>query len=159
MIRKASALLISLLTVLGVSVLSTGTANAAGNRLYNLGSCATPEGNSTSNGAVITVWSCTGSNLQNWHWLNQHIVHDVSGKCLTPRGNASATNGTVLTLWTCDWSDTSPQVFAGNSGRTWTQFGGKCITNKGNSSANGTWLTLWTCNPEFNTAQAWGLVY
>ncbi|MEU3466108.1 RICIN domain-containing protein [Streptomyces sp. NPDC006733] len=157
--RKTSAVLLALLTVLGCGVLATGTAHAAGDRLYNLGNCATPEGNSTANGAVITTWSCTGSNLQNWHWLNQRIVHDVSGKCLTPRGNAAGTNGAVLTLWTCDWSANSPQEFVGRSDRTWTRYGGKCLTNKGGSLANGTWLTLWTCAADFNAGQAWGLVY
>nr|WP_239069456.1 MULTISPECIES: ricin-type beta-trefoil lectin domain protein [unclassified Streptomyces] len=158
-IRKASAVLLALLTVLGCGVLATGTANAAGDRLYNLGNCATPEGNSTSNGAVITTWSCTGSNLQNWHWVEGFIVHDVSGKCLTPRGNASGTNGAVLTLWTCDFNSlNNPQRFNGTNERTWTVTGGKCLTNKGGSLANGTWLTLWTCAADFNNGQAWGLV-
>ncbi|MFE2555801.1 ricin-type beta-trefoil lectin domain protein [Streptomyces sp. NPDC059352] len=48
-----------------------------------------PQGNSTANGTIITVWSCTGSDLQKWHWEGNLLVHDVSGKCMTPQGNAS----------------------------------------------------------------------
>lgn len=88
------------------------------------------------------------------------LVHDASGKCLTPRGNASGTNGAVLTLWTCDFNSLeSPQRFDTGfdqyNDRMRTLNGTKCITLKGNSRASGTWLTLWTCNPEWNLAQSW----
>ncbi|MFJ4013422.1 RICIN domain-containing protein [Streptomyces sp. NPDC090026] len=162
MIRKATSALIALLTMVGVSFLAANPAQAAGRtHLWNMGNCATPQGNSTANGTVVTVWDCTGSDLQKWHWNGMFLVHDVSGKCLTPRGNASRTNGAVLTLWTCDFGSTSgsPQRFDTDfdqySDRIRTLHGAKCITNKGNSLANGTWLTLWTCNPEWNYAQVW----
>lgn len=117
-----------------------------------------PQGNSTANGTIITVWSCTGSDLQKWHWEGNLLVHDVSGKCMTPQGNASGTNGAVLTLWTCNpYSFPSPQRFYYEGDRIWTMHGTKCITNKGNSLSNGTWLTLWTCNSEWNYAQSWQL--
>ncbi|MER5965667.1 RICIN domain-containing protein [Streptomyces sp. NPDC002057] len=161
MIRKAMSALIALMTLVGVSFLAASPAQAAGNtKLWNMGSCATPEGNSTANGAVVTVWTCTGSPLQKWHWNGMFLVHDASGKCLTPRGNASGTNGAVLTLWTCDFNSlSSPQRFDEDfdqySDRIRTLNGTKCITNKGNSLANGTWLTLWSCNPTWNYAQSW----
>ncbi|MGI5446896.1 RICIN domain-containing protein [Streptomyces sp. CA-243310] len=157
MTRRLTAALVALLTVLGFNILGDEAAVAAGGtRLYNSGNCATPQGNSGANGTVITTWSCTGSNLQNWHWVSDSIVHDASGRCLTPRGNATNTNGAVLTLWDCTGSPA--QNFAGNSGRTWTVNGVKCLTNKGGSQANGTWVTLWQCSPEFNYGQSWGLV-
>ncbi|MFF9852643.1 RICIN domain-containing protein [Streptomyces litmocidini] len=158
MIRKASSALFALVAVIGLSFTATSPAQAVGTtKLYNVGNCATPQGNSTANGTIVTTWTCTGSDLQKWHWAGLFLVHDVSGKCLTPQGNASGTNGAVLTLWTCDFNNTggSPQRFYDEGDRIWTMNGSKCITNKGNSLANGTWLTLWTCASDWNYAQSW----
>lgn len=148
---RISAVLIALLAMLG---LNAGSAQAitynqlANNYYVGAGSlCATPKGNSTANGTIITTWSCTGSDLQQWTYQGQYIVHEASGKCLTPQGNASSSNGAVLTLWTCDWSYGSPQRFvvANYPARVYTTWGAKCITNYGGSMANGVYLTLWTC--------------
>ncbi|MEU8522653.1 RICIN domain-containing protein [Streptomyces sp. NBC_01216] len=126
-------------------------------------SCATPEGNRTSNGTVVTVWPCTGSSLQTWYMTaDGYVTHPASGKCLTPSGNASGTNGAVLTLWTCDYGNpNSPQRFTGDGAGFRTVNGGKCVTNKGNSWANGTWLTLWTCpsSPPTPSVQRWEMIY
>ncbi|MFD7908232.1 RICIN domain-containing protein [Kitasatospora sp. NPDC059722] len=163
MIRKFSTALFALVAMIGFTSLAASPAQAVGSSvLWNTeNKCATPEGNSTDNGTVVTVWSCTGSSLQNWHWEGMLLVHDVSGKCMTPRGNASGTNGAVLTLWTCDpYATSSPQRFDYNldQERIWTLHGGKCITSEGNSLDNGTWLTLWTCGDPGNHPQSWAIV-
>lgn len=161
MIRKASSALFALLAMIGFGLLAAGPAQAAGTSvLWNTeNKCATPEGNRTANGTVVTVWSCTGSNLQKWHWDGALLVHDVSGKCLTPRGNDSATNGTVLTLWDCDrFSFPGVQRYYSEGEHIYTYHGSKCLTAKGNSLANGTWLTLWTCGDPFNHPQSWQIV-
>ncbi|MEV7022963.1 RICIN domain-containing protein [Kitasatospora sp. NPDC093558] len=161
MIRKASSALVALLAMIGFNSLAASPAQAVGNSvLWNqTDKCATPEGNSTDNGTVITVWSCTGSDLQKWHWDGMLLVHDASGKCMTPRGNASDTNGAVLTLWTCDpYSIPSPQRFEYEGEHIWTLHGSKCITSEGNSLENGTWLTLWTCGSPKNYPQSWQVV-
>ncbi|MER5866191.1 RICIN domain-containing protein [Kitasatospora sp. NPDC002040] len=163
MIRKASAALIALLTMVGVNLVAAGPAHAASYQMMQVGVCAGPDGNRTDNGTEITIWSCTGHPLQKWHWAGMFIVHDVSGKCLTPYGNDSGTNGAVLTLWTCNFNATtgSPQRFQNEEPNPnfhiWTVNGHKCITNKGGSREKGTLLTLWTCNPEYRIEQGFSL--
>ncbi|MFE6039384.1 RICIN domain-containing protein [Streptomyces sp. NPDC056452] len=162
--RKFTTVLTALLFSLSLGMLNTGTAQAVGygywstlDNGYYLGAplCATPEGNSTANGAIITQWSCTGSDLQQWMQRSDNrIVHKSSGKCLTPSGDASGTNGAVLTLWTCN-SSAASQLFVVGYSHTFTQHGGKCITPKGNSWANGAYLTLWTCAEPAPPVQRW----
>ncbi|MFB7383438.1 RICIN domain-containing protein [Kitasatospora purpeofusca] len=164
--RRLHSLLLTLCAVLGLAFANSGTASAITyNQLrdgYYLGAplCATPQGNSTANGTVVTTWSCTGSDLQQWTYRGGGwIYHEASGKCLTPRGNASAENGAVLTLWTCDWSYTSPQKFvvALDPMKIYTSWGGKCITNKGGSMGDGAYLTLWTCSNSRIPEQEWSV--
>ncbi|MFJ3255980.1 RICIN domain-containing protein [Streptomyces sp. NPDC086771] len=106
--------------------------------------CATPAGENTANGTVVTVYHCTGAASQRWAFVDGRLVHKASGKCLTPRGDAEGTDGTVLTLWTCSPSALS-QLFY-RDGATITNRLGKAITPKGDSLADGVWLTLWTNN-------------
>jgi hypothetical protein len=161
--RKISAALVGLATAASLVTMSGGTASAAGTRLLNVPRgthdyCATPKGNSTANGTIVTTWDCTGSSLQQWTLTSGgYIKHVASGKCLTPQGDASGTNGAVLTLWTCTnansqkfmaytTTDETPQLF--------TIFGSKCITNKGDDIANGVYLTLWTCKNSYAASLA-----
>ncbi|OEJ52065.1 hypothetical protein BGK72_16070 [Streptomyces agglomeratus] len=88
--------------------------------------------------------------MQEWQWNSaRQLVHKASGKCMTPRGDAYATNGAVLTLWTCSSSADSQKFSMGNRApwqwQTWSQYGGKCLTNYGGNFSNGTWVTLWAC--------------
>ncbi|MFF9848226.1 RICIN domain-containing protein [Streptomyces litmocidini] len=105
--------------------------------------CATPQGEGTINGTVVTVYHCTGAESQRWKFENGRLRHKVSDKCLTPRGDAEGTDGAVLTLWTC--GSASSQQFKPD-GATITNQLGKAITPDGNSLADGKWLTLWTNN-------------
>lgn len=165
--RKIASVLTIALALFGLSAISAGPASASVDRwgIVDNGSagpvddCMTPEGNGTSNGTVLTTWSCTGSNLQQWGWDRNHLVHKASGKCLTPSGNGSDVNGAVLTLWTCDYSYGSPQEFVSTKEHTFTVFGGKCITNYGGDMTRGTWLTLWSCAPDLPREQRWSGYY
>ncbi|GAA2797493.1 RICIN domain-containing protein [Streptomyces showdoensis] len=108
--------------------------------------CATPLGNATANGTAVTVWSCTGSELQRWRYdpVNRFLVHQASGRCLTPKANGANVDGAVLTLWTCNPSSDvqrfTPDAVTGLLVNDY----GKAIATKGNSLADGTVLTLWT---------------
>ncbi|WP_371129926.1 RICIN domain-containing protein [Streptomyces sp. 2231.1] len=118
--------------------------------------CATPEGNSTANGTVITLWTCNGNDLQMFYWRGDALVHGASGKCLTPRGN-SLSNGTVLTLWTCTGSSVQnfDQVRGTHTTIRPSNARDKCLTNYGGSQANGVWVTLWTCASSIPAEQQW----
>ncbi|MGW5782093.1 ricin-type beta-trefoil lectin domain protein [Streptomyces sp. NPDC003863] len=106
--------------------------------------CATPQGEGIINGTVVTVYHCTGAESQRWAFDDQgRLKHKVSGRCLTPRGDAENTDGAVLTLWDC--GSASSQQFKPD-GATITNRLGKAITPDGNSLDDGRWLTLWTNN-------------
>ncbi|MFD0143155.1 MULTISPECIES: RICIN domain-containing protein [unclassified Streptomyces] len=168
--KSIFAVFAALLVAFAMNVSVASDASAA--TYYELknrysGKCATPKGNGTSNGTVITLWDCTGSSLQHWEMRvagsGNQIVHRASGKCLTPSGNGYATDGAVLTLWTCDNSGTNyPQQFSANQSWTWTTYSNpnfRCLTNKGGSHANGTYLTLWRCADDYPTEQQWVFDY
>ncbi|MFF6778059.1 ricin-type beta-trefoil lectin domain protein [Streptomyces sp. NPDC012637] len=116
--------------------------------------CATPQGNGTANGTPITVWTCTGSDVQRWKYENGLIVHKASGKCITPEGNGANTNGALLTLWTCNPAS-DVQRFSPSADGSAVNAYGKAITPKGNSLNNGVWLTLWTQGSPTPDAQDW----
>ncbi|MFG2328340.1 RICIN domain-containing protein [Streptomyces sp. NPDC048604] len=161
--RKIIAGLTAMTAVLAVHVGAAAPASAAAavGHLYGPGyqMCATPKGNSTANGTIVTTWTCTGSYLQEWRWENNRIIHNASGKCLTPSGDNYATNGAVLTLWTCNpyaesqmfreyWRDMGEP-------RAKAYYSDKCITNKGDNLGNGAYLTLWTCRDSKTPSQEW----
>ncbi|MET9954495.1 ricin-type beta-trefoil lectin domain protein [Streptomyces sp. NPDC006339] len=163
--RRIAALVAGIVTFVTLSASPAFADRGQSGEMVNWGpngtKCATPEGNSTANGTVLTIWDCTGSPLQQFIWEHDYqIRHISSGKCITPRGNASGTDGAVLTLWPCDNVDGSSQMFDTWPGdrfdqQVWTVYGSKCITNYGNGGSNGTWMTLWKCNSYFPLVQNW----
>lgn len=118
--------------------------------------CAVPEGNSTANGTVITLWKCNSSDLRIFRWRGDALVHSASGKCLTPRGN-SLDNGAVLTLWTCSGSYVQDfnQVHAARNTIRPKYASDMCLTNYGGQQANGVWVTLWRCASGVPNEQHW----
>ncbi|MFE5618302.1 RICIN domain-containing protein [Streptomyces sp. NPDC056524] len=165
--KSIFAVFTALLVVLAMNVSTAPDASAV--TWYELknkysGKCATPKGNGTSNGTIITLWDCTGSTMQHWEVRSgvgsgYQYVHRASGKCLTPYGNGYATDGAVLTLWDCAaFGSNHPQQFEGSQAWTWTTYSGpayRCLTNKGGSHANGTYLTLWRCADDYPSEQRW----
>ncbi|MFE2011223.1 RICIN domain-containing protein [Streptomyces sp. NPDC059491] len=131
------------------------------NNTPNSVKCATPQGNGTANGTVLTVWDCTNSYVQKFELTsdNHTLRHVASGRCVTPRGNSTA-NGTVLTLWDCTGSSLQQWEVGDYSldrNRTTSWVGDKCVTNSGDSQANGTWMTLWTCAGDWPRSQDWAM--
>ncbi|GAA0376551.1 hypothetical protein GCM10009530_28830 [Microbispora corallina] len=150
--RRLAAALFTVIAVTGVGVQGAGVAGAATSTMHVVGYCATPQGDGTANGTVITVWPCTGAASQVWTYVDGEIYNPHSGKCLTAKGDANYTPGTVLTLWTC--SNATSQTYGVYSAYI-TAVGGLMITNKGDSFARGTYLTLWTANYPPPLSQEW----
>lgn len=115
--------------------------------------CATPQGNALTDGTPITVWPCTGAEVQRWKNDNGYIVHKSSGKCITPVGNKADENGTTLTLWTCNTASNVQQFKAGTTylANLWD----RAITPKGNALTSGALLTLWTDSSATQEVQQW----
>ncbi|MFD9793634.1 RICIN domain-containing protein [Streptomyces sp. NPDC059070] len=165
--RTAARIAVAAAAVLGCAVPGISTAQAgqmpgAPLRNYTPGGtakCATPQGNSTANGTAITLWDCTGSDLQNWIWRGDRIVHEASGKCLTPRGDRIYSDGAVLTLWPCTGAESQDfdQSAVDRFRNIKTSHSNKCLTNYGGNFGNGTWVTLWTCAGGEPAEQDWHL--
>lgn len=71
--------------------------------------CLDVKGQSTSNGAVVQQWSCTGGANQKWTYnqVTRELVGQQSGKCLDVN-QASTANGSRVVIWSCS-SQTNQQ--------------------------------------------------
>ncbi|GAB2791295.1 ThuA domain-containing protein [Amycolatopsis magusensis] len=117
-----------------------------GGPIVGIGSkCVDVNGGSTTDGAKVQLWTCSGGANQAWTRTGQ--VFQALGKCLNANGTA---DGALVQLWTCN----------GSSSQNWSvqadgtlRNGGKCLDANGGASADGTQLITWTCNG--GTNQRW----
>ncbi|MGW4383576.1 RICIN domain-containing protein [Kitasatospora sp. NPDC004531] len=159
-------ILAAIVTAAGLAVLAPAGPAHSATPLYlantsasSTAYCATPLGNSTENGAIVTLWQCVpGAAPQMWHWQGNQLVNDASGKCMTPQGDAYNTDGAVLTLWTCVPGSKSQQFGYDPTGWIANYYSGKALTPRGDQMANGVYLTLWTYVPT-SPQQRWGFYY
>ena len=120
-------------------------------RLYKMGLCLDDRNNSTSNGAVVQVWSCNGLPNQKWQVMSDGTIRH-NGLCLDARGNGT-TNGTKVQLWACTgngnqkWDTDSYRIHYDNPAAT-----GKVLDDTG-YGGNGTQQQIWTNNGTVN--QLW----
>ncbi len=115
------------------------------------GLCLDVVGGSTSNGALVDLWTCTGASNQVWTIQNGTIVNPASGRCLDDPG-ASATNGVQLDIKTCDGS-LGQQWRVPSQGSVLSGVAGKCLDAFGGSTADKTKVDSYGCNP--TSAQQW----
>ncbi|MFD3439528.1 RICIN domain-containing protein [Streptomyces sp. NPDC058685] len=87
--------------------------NASGELVHRAsGKCLTPKGNSAANGALLTLWTCTGSPVQRWKYYQSSVTgfEGIRGadswKFVTPKGTSVA-NGVHITQW--DWMEHGSQ--------------------------------------------------
>jgi hypothetical protein len=117
------------------------------------GKCLDDKGNSSANGAVVVIWSCSGSDpAENWEYNNNEFIHN--GKCLNDKGNGGS--GSKVILYTCN----------GGANEKWGQPANRelkmkahnwqlCLDDPGYSKKNGTQLIVYTCKDSAN--QKWSL--
>ncbi|HVK21258.1 MAG TPA: ThuA domain-containing protein [Actinokineospora sp.] len=113
--------------------------------------CVDVNGNSSTDGAKIQLWTC-GSGL-NQRWTQVGGTLQSLGKCLNVSGG-SQIDGALVQLWTCNSS--SAQNWSAQPDGT-IRNGTKCLDATGGSSANGTQLIIWTCNAN-SANQKWRFV-
>ncbi|MEV4026819.1 ThuA domain-containing protein [Actinosynnema sp. NPDC050801] len=113
------------------------------------GKCVDVNGNSSTDGAKVQLWTCNGGTNQAWTRTGQ--TFQALGKCLTVNGGSTA-DGALVQLWTCNGS--AAQNWAVQSDGT-IRNGTKCLDANGASSADGTQLIIWTCSG--GTNQRWTL--
>ena len=76
-------------------------------RLTKMGYCLDDRNNSSSNGAVVQVWRCTGGPNQVWQVMSDGTIRH-NGLCLDAAGGGTA-NGTKVDLWACGTGNSNQQ--------------------------------------------------
>ncbi|WP_290050313.1 lectin [Amycolatopsis solani] len=114
------------------------------------GKCVDVAGASSANGTAVDLYTCNGTNAQ--QWTSSSGTLRALGKCLDV-ASAGTANGARVQLYDCN----------GTGAQQWTRSGvqlvnptsGKCLDATGPSSADGTPLQIWTCTGAAN--QSWTL--
>jgi chitinase len=115
------------------------------------GKCVDVAGASSANNTTIDLYTCNGTNAQQWTSTGGTLR--ALGKCMDV-ASAGTANGSKVQLYDCNgtgaqqWTHTS-------SNQLQNPASGKCLDATGPSSADGTPLQIWTCASSAN--QSWTL--
>ena len=116
------------------------------------GKCLDVAGAGTADGTKVQLYTCNGTNAQQWTVTAGGPVKAL-GKCLDVAGGGTA-NGTKAQLWTCNGS--GAQVWSANADQTLRNpQSGRCLDVSQNSSADGQQIHIWDCLGAAN--QKWQL--
>ena len=116
------------------------------------GKCVDVDSASSANGTAIQLWTCNGTNAQNWTVSADGTLRAL-GKCMDVTAAGTA-NGTVVQLYDCN--GTGAQTWqAQSNGTLRNPASGRCLDATGPSSADGTRLQIWDCFGGSN--QVWHL--
>jgi chitinase len=117
---------------------------------YN-GLCLDDRGASTTNFNPVQVYTCNGTNAQQWTLTSSNQLMTL-GKCLDVAGAGTA-NGTTVDLYDCN--GTGAQVWVHQSNGAYVNpNSGKCLDDTG-WGGSGTQSQIWACSG--NTNQSWSL--
>jgi chitinase len=115
------------------------------------GLCLDDRSASTADFNPIQVYTCNGTNAQNWT-VNSNGTLTVLGDCLDVAGAGTA-NGTLVDLYPCN--GTGAQSWAHQSnGELVNTSSGKCLDDTG-YGGSGTQVQIWSCTGTAN--QQWNL--
>ena len=116
------------------------------------GLCVDVRGANSANFTPVQVYTCNGTNAQQWTVVEAGSTLQALGKCLDINGGGTA-NGTTVDLYTCN--GTGAQVFEPQSnGELYNPQSGKCLDDTG-YGGSGTQLQIWACADSSN--QQWKL--
>jgi chitinase len=116
------------------------------------GLCVDVRGASTADFTPVQVFTCNGTNAQNWTVADHGTVRAL-GKCMDVQYGATG-NGTTVDLYHCD--NTGAQVWRPLSdGSLFNPQSGKCLDDTNWSTVPGTQLQIWSCTDAAN--QHWTL--
>ncbi|HEY3734001.1 MAG TPA: glycoside hydrolase family 3 C-terminal domain-containing protein [Streptosporangiaceae bacterium] len=114
------------------------------------GLCLDLSGDNNTNGTKVEIYTCNGTNGQQWTEEPNGTIH-ADGKCLDVIGGGTA-NGTLVDLYMCN--GTGAQVWQPQSnGSLVNPQSGKCLDDTGFSATPGTQSQIWSCTG--NTNQSW----
>ncbi|WP_197091998.1 glycoside hydrolase family 3 C-terminal domain-containing protein [Streptacidiphilus albus] len=116
------------------------------------GLCLDLTSDSNTNGTKVDVYTCNGTDGQQWTEEPNSTVH-ADGDCLDVIGGGTA-DGTLVDLYTCN--GTGAQVWQPQSdGALYNPQSGKCLDDTGWSTTPGTQVQIWDCTGNAN--QSWTL--
>jgi beta-glucosidase len=132
------------------TVAPTGSGIATTPLVGLAGLCLDVTGDSNADSTAVEVYTCNGTNGQQWTEETNGTVH-ADGKCLDVAAGGTA-NGTLVNLFTCNAS--GAQVWQPQAdGALLNPQSGKCLDDTGNSTTPGTQVQIWTCAGTAN--QSW----
>ena len=130
---------------------STGTGTTGQITGYD-GLCVDVRGANTANFTPVQVYTCNGTNAQQWTVVEAGSTLQALGKCMDINGGGTA-DGTTVDLYDCN--DTAAQVFIPQSnGELYNPQSNKCLDDTG-AGGSGTQLQIWDCVDDAN--QQWNL--
>jgi Ricin-type beta-trefoil lectin domain/Glycosyl hydrolases family 16 len=116
------------------------------------GLCVDVRGANAANFTPVQVYTCNGTNAQQWTVVAAGSTLHALGSCMDINGGGTA-NGTTVDLYTCN--NTAAQVFIPESnGELYNPQSGKCLDDTG-YGGSGTQLQIWSCADTSN--QVWTL--
>jgi hypothetical protein len=117
------------------------------------GLCVDVRGANTANFTPVQVYTCNGTNAQQWTVVQAGSTLHALGKCMDINGGGTA-NGTTVDLYDCN--NTGAQVFIPQSnGSLYNPQSNKCLDDTNWSTTPGTQLQIWDCTGNAN--QKWTL--
>ena len=145
---------VALLSGLGAAVTQharAATAGATGPIIGYQGLCLDDRAASTTNFNPIQVYTCNGTNAQQWTVESNNTLQ-VLGKCLDVNAAGTA-NGTTVDLYDCNGTGAQTWVPQSN-GALLNPNSGKCLDDTG-FGGSGTQAQIWSCTG--GTNQRWTL--
>jgi hypothetical protein len=116
------------------------------------GLCVDVRGANTANFTPVQVYTCNGTDAQQWTVVQAGSTLHALGKCMDINGGGT-TDGTTVDLYDCN--NTAAQVFIPQSdGALYNPQSNKCLDDTG-WGGSGTQLQIWDCTGNAN--QSWNL--
>jgi hypothetical protein len=116
------------------------------------GLCVDVRGANSANFTPVQVYTCNGTNAQQWTVVQAGSTLHALGKCMDINGGGTA-DGTTVDLYDCN--NTAAQVFIPQSnGELYNPQSNKCLDDTG-YGGSGTQLQIWDCADTAN--QQWTL--
>jgi len=116
------------------------------------GLCVDVRGANAANFTPVQVYTCNGTNAQQWSVVQAGSTLHALGKCMDINGGGTA-DGTTVDLYDCN--NTGAQVFIPESnGELYNPQSNKCLDDTG-FGGSGTQLQIWDCADSSN--QIWHL--
>jgi hypothetical protein len=117
------------------------------------GLCVDVRGANSADFTPVQVYTCNGTNAQQWTVVAAGSTLHALGKCMDINGGGTA-DGTTVDLYDCN--NTGAQVFIPQSnGSLYNPQSNKCLDDPNGSTTPGTQLQIWDCNGGSN--QKWTL--